>query len=743
MTRQREIGTTVPAEKTRSRGQSVIMLLLFLLTMPLLAAPAFIVRDNEPWVQLRAVAPLLDIYLSYDARRHRVNIQGNTQGTSFILGYGQGNTDPTHKLFNPAFFPEYPGWLYVSRVWFAEYTAIFYWDRDKSTAVLFNPQTGKSDELKQDQPSTILPALTSLKHAVTSPKPWDIAGLRQLLARHPALFQSCGLDFLLYAGENGDMPALTLLLDTGVPPDIRDERPSFVENSETALMKAVRFQRHDAAMLLLTRGANASYATRGESILQLAVQNNDPALVQALLDHKANLRTATQQSPLFQAIKLGNLAMVKLLVTHGAPLDCRNEKDQTPLLAALDIETKFMSDDVRWMSPPQQIASMVEYLFTAGAAINVVDRANYSPLDYAVKLVDLHLYQYLLARGAKLRLDEKNAPPMLTLLLKSAIEVQEQRKTNSLLGDRYQTGPQTPMTPQQKTEFQQASAQYTAWIAGIAAKMTLDLPALYADLVKRGADIHAMDEMGLTPLHFAVQLPDLSYTRKLLVAGAEVNAHRLPMGDYPLHSAVNALNSAGVLMLLEHGAEVNAIGGDQGKTALMLLDRKPGWNDNEPQKTDEHRDILAIARLLLDHHAEITARDTGNGWQAIHHAAWIGYPDLVALLLDHGADIEAKDSNKSTPLGIAAEGLEPETVKLLIAHGANVSVHNNDGNTPLHQAVLHDNAAAVDILLQHGLPIDARNNEGLSALDLANREESHQAAAILRKHHARAWKFVK
>jgi ankyrin repeat protein len=60
------------------------------------------------------------------------------------------------------------------------------------------------------------------------------------------------------------------------------------------------------------------------------------------------------------------------------------------------------------------------------------------------------------------------------------------------------------------------------------------------------------------------------------------------------------------------------------------------------------------AKMLLDHEANLLARDT-QGSTSLHHACSYGNNSIVTILLDHGADINAKSKTGNTPLHIICE----------------------------------------------------------------------------------------
>jgi tankyrase len=85
-------------------------------------------------------------------------------------------------------------------------------------------------------------------------------------------------------------------------------------------------------------------------------------------------------------------------------------------------------------------------------------------------------------------------------------------------------------------------------------------------LIEAGADIHAADKNGVTPLHFAVRFRNPVAALTLLAHGAAVNQRCTRSGSTPLHRAVtwsgapatagkSAQARAIIEILLRHGAD--------------------------------------------------------------------------------------------------------------------------------------------------------------------------------------------
>ncbi|KAJ5406934.1 hypothetical protein N7465_008218 [Penicillium sp. CMV-2018d] len=184
-------------------------------------------------------------------------------------------------------------------------------------------------------------------------------------------------------------------------------------------------------------------------------------------------------------------------------------------------------------------------------------------------------------------------------------------------------------------------------------------------------------------------------------------------GTFPhtaLHTALASyphLQHDTVGLLLRHLSNPNARN-HEGKTPLHLLDpNKPGY---DPGCTE-------IAKLLLDHGADIGAQDL-NGATPLHIAASSDTKGetITALYLAYEANVNAVNFEGNTPLHLAVskEGSTANVtiIKLLLESGAHVNATTDEGNTPLHLAV--DNHAANDVfelLFQYGGDWNRSNGE--------------------------------
>lgn len=140
-------------------------------------------------------------------------------------------------------------------------------------------------------------------------------------------------------------------------------------------------------------------------------------------------------------------------------------------------------------------------------------------------------------------------------------------------------------------------------------------------------------------------------------------------------------------------------------------------------------DLDRLAVLLADD-PDLTGRRSGDGFTALHLAAFFGQDDAVRLLLARGADPAARGTGwmTGTPLNAAASARHATVVALLLEAGADPDAVQRGGWTPLHSAAHNGDARTVELLLAHGAVPSAVDDDGRSVGDMAS--ESGDAATI-------------
>ncbi len=98
---------------------------------------------------------------------------------------------------------------------------------------------------------------------------------------------------------------------------------------------------------------------------------------------------------------------------------------------------------------------------------------------------------------------------------------------------------------------------------------------------------------------------------------------------------------------------------------------------------------------------------------ALHRACQGGFTSCVRLLLEHDANIDARDFLERTPLMLACIYIKgTEVIRLLCEDGANLELTDTWGNTALHHAALGGHLETLKVLLQHKCEVDAMNHDG-------------------------------
>lgn len=199
-------------------------------------------------------------------------------------------------------------------------------------------------------------------------------------------------------------------------------------------------------------------------------------------------------------------------------------------------------------------------------------------------------------------------------------------------------------------------------------------------------EINAVDSLGNTALHYAADCAQLPVARALLDMGADVNLRNRRMTS-PLQMAVGKARLEMAKLLLEEGmADVNATD-YQDNTALLLLavmtmsDMDEYISDSEEEEEESVQ--LQMARLLLEHGADVNAANTATA-TPLHHAMRRLDLDLMDVLLANGADVNQCNRFGDTPLHQAARlALIPLVWQKLLEHGADPTAKDRGSQTPV------------------------------------------------------------
>ena len=402
-------------------------------------------------------------------------------------------------------------------------------------------------------------------------------------------------------------------------------------------------------------------------------------LFRSLLDYGANVNVHDnhRNTPLHFAAFRGHLEVVRMLLELKANVDSLNDEGLTPLHQA----------SKGWCSGGLEI---VRLLLDHGTDVNVLDNHRNTPLHFAASEGQLEIACMLVERKADV--DSLNSEGL--------------------------------------TPLHQASGGWR--------EQCLDIVRL---LLCHGANVDVCDDHRNTALHFAASDGRLEVARALLEHKADVNALNKD-GLTPLHRTFKRARGDIVWLLLNHGAD--AKGHDESGNTLLHLAALTGdlelarisleriADTINSQNDDEltalllalKRENLDVARLLLDHNADVNVRDKrGNTPLHVAVSTGNGHLDICRILLNHNAEVNSQNHHGSTPLLIASER-GPELVQLFLDHNADPRARDGDGDTLLHCAALAGRLKVVRLLLERNadlnVEVNSRNNKGSTPLHLAS-----------------------
>ena len=144
-------------------------------------------------------------------------------------------------------------------------------------------------------------------------------------------------------------------------------------------------------------------------------------------------------------------------------------------------------------------------------------------------------------------------------------------------------------------------------------------------------------------------------------------------------------------------------------------------------------DVDRLTELLSDEPSLVDSY-SGDGFTALHFAAFFGRYEAAALLVERGAEVDALGRGwmTGTALHSAVSRLQSDVVRILLDAGANPNVRQSAGWTPLHAAAMNGDLASVELLLASGADATAANEEGRSVADLAHESGDEATAGRIR-----------
>ena len=527
------------------------------------------------------------------------------------------------------------------------------------------------------------------------------------VADGPTLYEGCAM---WYAVRERDIASLRVLLDA--------EPPQW--HVCHALPHALRYNDEELTRLLLESGGDPNWTMgiwgcKGNCLHEAAMLDNDPAVVEALLAHGAQVdfRDRDGRSPLAVAVCLNRHALAALLRAHGAKEDAVRDVDrwvgacmagdaeEARRLAALfaDAESlRVLADDATSAEDKRKARARLAPQFRQTDHLWVcraVGRVAGDPPP-ALRIVRNEALALLLAGGLNPSAADDDGECALHL---AALGNAEAVSTLVAHGADANAPNFANLCPD---EIAFARGDRELGLALMVARRGLVRPLPgpeLADAFERAAD--AVVDGDLATLRALLR------KHSLLAYARSQRPHRCTLLNYlgangfehwRQRTPANAL--AVIHTLIRAGCNPNALcytyRGGPGENTLGLL-----TSSHHPKEAGL---MLPMVAALAGSGAKVDA--TYALLARLHHARqpWQGGLAQAARRLDVAARLSALALVEAAMLG------EAEIVFALADAGVDLNARRDDGATALHQAAFDGNADLVEALLERGADLRLRDN---------------------------------
>lgn len=415
---------------------------------------------------------------------------------------------------------------------------------------------------------------------------------------------------------------------------------------------------------LLDHGADP-YMTdsSGWTPLQLAARSGQTQVVEALLQvlrrEKGQCQLAPtiaqEITPIHLGILSGEIAVMRVLLRHGWPIDTCYAQGQT----ALHYASKLDHQDA------------VRLLLQEGADPSICDQEQMTPFLLAAEAGHVEVMRQLLRREKEIKrhlppLTARKAPPSYAKILVPFLLNQGSNRLDELVDGR--------------TVLHEAAHHGHAILVKL--------------MLQHGAKTSIKDREGHTPV-------ELAATQRHLDLVCILDPEPLSQVERLVHHAVRQRNVvqlrdllAAVPKPLRRRAKAMALAAAALTYQVNLIitlkrsisideDQGLGWRPLYVATLGGQQKAMQI---LLNHGANPNLK-TDSGITPLLQAAEGGYPNLIHLLVSYGASVEERDSDGHTALQVAARCGQAAAVIALLEAGANAHARNTCGQTALDLAM--------------------------------------------------------
>ncbi|KAH0563806.1 putative ankyrin repeat protein RF_0381 [Cotesia glomerata] len=380
-------------------------------------------------------------------------------------------------------------------------------------------------------------------------------------------------------------------------------------------------------------------------LMQKAVSIGNLDVIQVLIwdFHINNLNKHPCETPLHKAVLNNDSIFISALLSKGGDASSKNELGDTPLHLAIE----------------KKNFDIVRILLNGGADLNAKNNCNVMPLSLAVHVGNFEIFEYLLNRGPYIN-------------------------TSCTIAD-----------------LKEYTPLHLAVVNG-----SNHGKRMIEHLLKRGAEINALEKSGFTALHLAI-LKERRPIIDLLLDHTNIkieNNYKIS----PLCIAAALGDFKTVSSLINQGALINTSCDYDSELKSCTVLHLAARNGNK-----------ATLEILLKEGADVQARNE-DGETPLHIAITKGNTEAVELLVQHGADVHSvspKWETGFTPLHQAIANNKKEIVNILISGGADIN--SDTWILPIHYAALNDCGEIIKILLDNGVYVDTLDRNGKTPLNIA------------------------
>jgi ankyrin len=461
-----------------------------------------------------------------------------------------------------------------------------------------------------------------------------------------------------------------LLLNAGA-------RVDELHSGETLLHVAVCNDAIEIIKLLLKKGIKVSQQSSENLVtpLQVACQLGKKEIVELLLSAGAKVKEIDLElcTPLHKAAQYGQIEVVQLLLSHKAMIDAKESSGMTPLfLAAFYGHTE-----------------VGELLIKHKAKVSIACTDGRLPIHAAAKGNASELIDTII-RKSTLTIGGSSLIRKGTMALSGSSPVMARSSLNGPVAIHYASGSESVnvllnnKSPIDITDTDGDTPLH--WKA-----MYGEADAAFA-LVRRGAQVDPINNLGDTPLMVAIQNNQPTVVKVLLQESAKpvyegrnglLRAMEIPMVDVDI---VSELLDTGLVDIdqpndeLQEPPLVTAILTGHTELANLLIERGAdirfeiqGHVYNSPLLFSAFRKQWDITQKLLEHHVPMMSTDTA-GWYLLHYVASYGHDDPAAVkfaqsLIEWGHPMDVTNNDGYTPADLVRSKNFPSQELLSVLTG--------------------------------------------------------------------------